>query len=197
MREKGLIFSRSGYALRTYCVSPYLYPQFGQYNKYFLPKHRDLPTYGMVTRMYVFDFGYSNPGNQIAPYQLAQCPLVLGRDFVCWAVTQVSQSIGPQILTNPATGTANVAPSVSPAYLVNFLHTHQDSQRQWSNKAITEGEAAGTGRYPLMLKDPALLPQGDTITCVIQNTSNCTLAAQVCFLGAEFDTETFGQEAGV
>src|ERR1700677_1010110 len=87
LHESGLIFSRSGYALRSYCVSPYLYPQFGQYNKYFLPKHRDLPSHGLVTRMYVLDFGYSNQGNQIAPYQLEQCPLVLGRDFLVWGVT--------------------------------------------------------------------------------------------------------------
>lgn len=197
MHESGLIFSRSGYALRSYCVSPYLYPQFGQYNKYFLPKHRDLPSHGLVTRMYVFDFGYSNQGNQIAPYQLAQCPLVLGRDFLVWGVTQVYNSVAPLVLTNPATTAAQVNPNVTPGYLVNWLHTHNDVQRQWANKSITDGESAGNGRYPLLLKDPALLPQGDTITCVVQNVSNVTLAAQICFFGGEFDTENYGQEAGV
>jgi hypothetical protein len=196
LHEHGLIFSRSGYRLRTYRVSPLLYPQFGVYNKYILPKSRDLPLHGLITRFYVFDFGYSNPGNAIAPYQTAYCPLVMGRDFLVWAVTRVYNAIGPLALTNPATTPAQIGPNQSPGLLVNWLHTHNDVQRQWSNKNVTDGEQGGDGRYPMVLKDPALIPQGDTITCVIQNLGNVTLAAQYMFGGGEFDTETYGQEAG-
>ena len=197
MNENGLIFSRSGYPLKRYRVSPYLFPQFGTYNKFLLPKKRDLPTHGLVTRLYAFDFGYSNPGNAIAPYQWAQCPLVIGRDFLVWAVTRVYNASAPLVLTNPATTPAAVGSNVSPGLLVNFLHTHNDVQRQWANKNITDGEMGGNGRYPMMLTDPALLPQGDTITCVIQNLSNVTLQVQYLFTGGELDTESFGQEAGV
>jgi hypothetical protein len=197
LHENGLIFSRSGTRLKRYRVSPYLYSQFGQYNKYLLPKKRDLPAHGLITRFYVFDFGYSNPGNLIAPMQWAQCPLVMGRDFLVWAVTGRYVSAAPLILTNPATTPAQVGPNVSPGFLVNWLHTHNDVQRQWSNKNITDGEAIGTARFPMMLKDPALIPRGDTITCVIQNLANVTLQAQIVFAGGEFDTETYGQEAGV
>jgi hypothetical protein len=200
--EHGLKFSRSGYPLKTYRVNPLLYPQFGVSNKYFLPKERDLPAHGLVTRFYVFDFGYSNPGNQIAPLNTAYSPLVAGRDFLVWAVTGVYNVAAPQVLTNPATtpygvGANQLGANQSPGFLINFLHTHNDVQRQWSNKNITDGESVGSGRLPLMLKDPALIPQGDTITCVLQNLSNVTLAAQVVFAGGEFDTESYGQEAGV
>jgi hypothetical protein len=197
LHENGLIFSRSGTRLKHYRVSPLLYSQFGVYNKYLLPKKRDLPAHGLITRFYAFDFGHSNPGNSIAPMQWAQCPLILGRDFLVWAVTGVYNAAAPQILTAPPTTPAQVGLNVSPGFLVNWLHTHNDVQRQWSNKNITDGEAIGTGRLPMMLKDPALLPRGDTITCVIQNLNNVTLQAQIVFAGGEFDTETYGQEAGV
>lgn len=201
MHEHGLIFSRSGYRLRTYRVSPLLFPQFGPYNKYILPKSRDLPLHGLVTRFYVFDFGFSNPGNAIAPYQTAYCPLVMGRDFLAWAVTRVYSVLAPSGLTNPATtpygvGANQLGANQSPGLLVNWMHTHNDVQRQWSNKNVTDGEQGGDGRYPMILKDPALLPQGDTVTCVVQNLSNVTLAAQYLFAGGEFDTETYGQESG-
>lgn len=197
MHGNGLIFSRSGYRLKSYRVSPLLYSQFGTYNKYLLPKLRDLPAHGLVTRCYPFDFGYSNPGNQIAPYQTAYCPLVASRDFLVWAVTLVYNVAPPQVLTNPAATPASIGANVSPGLLVNWLHTHDDVQRQWSNKNVTNGEQGGNGRYPMMLKDPALIPQGDTITCVIQNLANVTLSVQYAFIGGEFDTETYGQEAGL
>jgi hypothetical protein len=67
-------------------------------------------------------------------------------------------------------------------------------QRQWSNKSITDQESTGDGMTPLILRDPALLPQGDTITCMIQNLANVTLAAQIVFMGGEFDTDSYPQE---
>jgi hypothetical protein len=178
---------------KRYRVSSYLFPQFGAYNKFILPKDRDLPSHGLITRFYAFDFGVSTPALSIAPYDTGYCPLVLGRDFLVWAVTGVYSA---QAATDPpVAGQPNA--NVSPGFLVNWLHTHNGVQRQWANKAITDGEACGNGRYPLILKDPALLPQGDTITCVIQNLANVTLVAQLVFSGGEFDTEQYGQEAGV
>jgi hypothetical protein len=194
--ETGLKFSRSGYRMQCYRVSPLLFSQFGAYNKYLLPSKRDLPTHGLTMSFYVFDFGFANPNNSIAPLDTAFCPLVLGRDFLVEMVTGTYTSAPPQVLTNPAATpfgigalTTQVGPNVSPGFLVNFLHTHQGVQRQWANKEITDGEAVGSGDYPLILKDPALLPEGDTITCKIQNLANVTLQAQIVFSGAAFDIE--------
>jgi len=188
-----LIFSRGMLSRNRYRVSSYLFPQFGAYNKFLLPNDRDLPTHGLITRFYPFDFGVSTPALAIAPYDTAYSPLVMGRDFLVWSVTG-TYSAAPAA-TPPA---SIVAPNAnqSPGFLVNWLHTHNGVQRQWANKAITDGEACGNARYPLILKDPALLPQGDTITCVIQNLANVTLIAQLLFTGGEFDTEQYGQEAG-
>ena len=205
MYGHGLKFSRSGYNLKTFRASPYLLPQFGAYyQKFLLSKTRDLPEHGLVTRGYAFDFGYSNPNNAIAPFQWAECPLVIGRDFIAWSVTRVYSVAAPLVLTAPATTphgvgavTSQLGPNVSPGLMVNFYHTHNDVTRRWANKNISDGEFGGSGRYPMLLKDPALLPQGDTLLCVIQNMSNVTLQAQYLLMGGEFDTETYGQEAGV
>jgi hypothetical protein len=191
-----LIYSRSGNRQKLYRVSPLLLAQFGTYNKYFLPKKRDLPTHGLVTRFYVFDFGYANPNSSIAPMQMEFCPLVMGRDFLCEMITGRYGAAAPQVLTNPATQTVDAGANVTPGFLVNFLHTHNGVQRQWANKPLTNDEAIGSALYPLFLKDPALLPEGDTLTCVIQNLSNVTLQAQILFTGGEFDTGSYGQESG-
>lgn len=202
--ERGLIFSRYGQRQSPFRVSPLLFSQFGLSNKYFLPLVRDLPQHGLITRFYAFDFGYANPNNSIAPYDTAYCPLQLGRDFLVEAVTGVYGAAAPQVLQNPPATpngvgavTSQVGANVTPGFLVNWLHTHNGVQRQWSNKAITDGESCGNGRYPLLLKDPALLPEGDTITCMIQNLANVTLQAQLLFMGGEFDSDTasYGQEA--
>jgi hypothetical protein len=193
--EQGLIFSRSGARQRLYRVSPLLFSQYQTENFRFLPRVRDLPEHGLVTRFYVFDFGYSNPSSQIAPYNTAYCPLQLGRDFLAHTVTATYESVGPQVLTAPPAALISAtAPNVSPGFLVNFLHTHNGVQRQWSNKSITDQESTGDGMTPLILRDPALLPQGDTITCMIQNLANVTLAAQIVFMGGEFDTDSYPQE---
>jgi hypothetical protein len=197
LHETGLIFSRSGDSRKRYRVSPYLFPQFGAYNNFLLPKRRDLPAHGLVTRLYAFDFGFSQGNFGIPPYDTAYCPLVIGRDLLVWAVTGVYSAQAPVVVA-PATLPAAYQPgaNVSPGFMVNWLHTHNGVQRQWANKNITDGEACGNGRYPMILRDPALLPQGDTITCVIQNLANNTLLAQLLFHCGEFDTETYGQEAG-
>lgn len=199
MNEQGLIFSRSGLASKLYEVSPLLYPQFGINNKNFLPHERDLPKHGLITRMEVFDFGFADPSQSIAPYDTAYCPLVMGRDFLVEMVTGTYSTQISQVLQNPA-----AVPAVpggpgaidTPGFLVNFLHTHQGVERQWSNKNITDIESVGHLGYPLVLKSPALLPMGDTIMCVIQNLLNATLQAQIVFTGGQFDTEEYGQETG-
>jgi hypothetical protein len=200
LHDNGLIFSRSGDTRKLYRVSPLLYSQLGQNNRFHLPKRRDLPEHGLVTRYYCFDFGFSSPAASIGPYDTGYCPLVLGRDLLVWAVTAVYQAAPPTAIQVPAyapPSIGQVGANASPGFLVNWLHTHNGVQRQWANKNITDGESCGNARHPLILKDPALLPQGDTITCEIQNLNNVTLQAQILFTGAEFDTETYGQEAGI
>ena len=198
MEKCGLIFSRSGYAHKLYRVSPLVFPQFGLMNEYRIPKERDLPERGLVTRMYVFDFGFADPGNSIGPMDTQYCPLVMGRDFLVEVVTGVYavQAVAKPAGSFPA-GTNLPLGNQTPGFLVNFLHTHEGVQRQWSNKNITDIESVGDGQLPLVLKEPALLPQGDSIMCVIQNLSNATLQAQILFTGGEFDTETYAQESGV
>ena len=195
----GIIFSRSGYKSRLYRVNPLLFPQFGLSNECFLPDDRNLPKHGLVTRFYPFDFGFSSYGNAIAPYDTAYCPLIVGRDFLVTAITAVYQAAPPQTIQNPPAAPAIIGQpnaNVSPGFLVSWLHTHAGVTRQWSNKNVTDSEFTGNGRYPLLLKDPALLPQGDTITCVIQNLANVTLLGQVVFMGGEFDTALYGEEPG-
>lgn len=193
MHEAGLLFLRAGRTRKLYRVSPLLFPQFGTYNKFLLPKNRDLPAHGLITRFYAFDFGYSQLSQAIAPYDTAYCPLVVGRDLLVWSITRTYSTVATA--DPPVAGTPGA--NASPGFLVNFIHEHQGVQRQWCNKSVSDGEFGGNGAYPMVLKDPALLPQGDTIICQITNLLNATMLAQVVFSGGEFDTEAYGQEAGV
>lgn len=192
MHEHGLIFSRSGDRKKLYRVNPLLFSQFGLNNHYALPTERDLPQHGLILRQYNFDFGFADQNTSIAPYDTAFCPLVMGRDFLVEMVTATYQAAAA---ANPPSA-GQPGANGTPGFLVNWLHTHNGVQRQFANKNLTDIEACGDGFFPTLLKSPALLPQGDTITCVIQNLANVTLQAQILFTGAEFDTETFGQEAG-
>lgn len=192
MHGPGLIFSRDFNYGKRRRVSPYLFPQFGVYNKYFIPSNRDLPSHGLVTRIYAFDFGFSQGNPSIAPMDTVDFPLVIGRDFLVWSITQVYQTAAT---TDPPVALTPGA-NASPGFLVNFLHTHEGVQRQWANKSISDGESGGDGRYPLMLKEPALLLAGDTLTCSITSLVNATMLAQICLTGGEFDTETYGVTAG-
>lgn len=187
MRGSCLIITHAGRPRR---VSPFLFPQFGEYNKLLLPSERELPTHGMMTRIYPFDFGFSDPSNALAPYAQADCPLVVGRDFLAWAATRTWQALST---TPPVAGQPGA--NATPALQINFVHTHNGVQRQWSNKPMTDGEFGGDGQYPMIFREPPLLAEGDTIMCTIQNMLNATIAAQVVLLGAEFDTDGDQEQA--
>jgi len=197
MHGCGIIFSQDGVG-RFYRVSPLLFPQFGPYNKFLLPKDRDLPIHGLILRQQVFDFGYAVSSNAIPPLGQVDCPLVLGRDMLVWARTGVygaAAVAGPPGQALP-TAVGQPGANQTPGFLVNFFHTHAGVQRQWANKNITDIEAVGDGQLPYIETTPTLLLQGDTLMCTVQNLANVTLLAQIVLHGGEFDTETFGQEAG-
>lgn len=204
MHEPGLIFSKSGDARKLYRVSPYLFSQFGAYNKYLLPIARDLPLHGLVLKLYPFDFGISNAANLVPPYGQVDSPVVFGRDLLVWGVTKAYWVQPPAAIQKTAAqpngyeppSIGQVGANVTPGFLVNWLHTHNGVEQQWANKAITDSEAAGDGRFPMIFKEPQIVLAGDTITCQLQNMNNATIAAQICFWTGEFDSETYGQEAG-
>jgi len=176
--EPGLIFSTSGDCRRLRRISPLLFPQYPALNKYFLQKERDLPTFGLVTRFQVFDFGYSSD-------------LQIGRDFLAEIITgiygAVAAAVPPSLSTSSGYGLGGqINANQTPGFLVTFLHTHDGVQRQWENKPITDIEAVGNGTDPSLLKEPILLVTGDTLTCQLQNLSNVTLQAQILLIGGEF-----------
>jgi hypothetical protein len=190
--EPGLIFSTSGDCRRLRRISPLLFPQYPALNKYFLQKERDLPTFGLVTRFQVFDFGYSSGGgNQVAPFDTAYSDLQIGRDFLAEIITgiygAVAAAVPPSLSTSSGYGLGGqINANQTPGFLVTFLHTHDGVQRQWENKPITDIEAVGNGTDPSLLKEPILLVTGDTLTCQLQNLSNVTLQAQILLIGGEF-----------
>jgi len=181
MGANQLIFSRSGSA-KFYTVSPLLFGQKKLNNKYFLPDGRDLPEH-VELRFWTFDFGFSDPSAAIAPYDKAFFGLPAGRNFLAVSMNQASV---PQPTSTGTPAAGNPGALVTPAFLVNFLHTHEGAQRQWSNKDEFDVEAAGDGRLPYIFKSPVLILQGDTLTCSVTNLSNCTLQAQVMIAGGEF-----------
>jgi hypothetical protein len=188
VRGIGIHFWRDGRARR---VNPDLFSQFGEYNRLLLPTERELPKHGLITRIYPFDFGYAFPNNSLAPYAQADCPLLIGRDFLVWAITRTYSTVAT---TNPpVAGTPGA--NGSPGLLINFLHTHNGVQRQLMNKPLTDDEFGGDGQYPMILKEPMLLAEGDTIMCTLQNLLNATMQAQVVFIGGEFDTDNQQGEA--
>lgn len=180
MATNQLIFSRSGSA-NLYRVSPLLFGQKKLNNKYLLPDGRDLPEY-IELRFWTFDFGFSDPSAAIAPYDKAFFGLPAGRNFLAVSMNQTSAPVASA--TPPAAGAPGA--QVTPAFLVNFLHTHEGAQRQWSNKDDFDVVAAGDARLPYIFKSPVLILQGDTLTCSVTNLSNCSLQAQVMLAGGEF-----------
>jgi len=182
MELNSQIFSRSGRGDSLYRVSPLLFGQDKLNNKYFLPEHRDLPWHAMETRFWTFDFGVATPGGVIAPYDMSPADLVAGRNFLACSITGSSV---PQASATPPTA-GQPGAQQGPAYIVTFLHTHNGSQRQWSNKDLYDGVALGTGQKPTVFKSPVLILQGDTLECQVTNLSNCTLRVQIMLAGGEF-----------
>lgn len=184
MNANKLIFSRSGSRSRLYAVDPLLFPQYTTLNGAFLPDEHELPKHGLITRFMPFDFGFSNPGLIIAPYDTAFVQIEAGKNFLAEVITGVSHV--PSQPTVPVAG-AQSGVLVSPSYLVNFQHTHNGNTRQWANKNVTNLEAVGTAENPLLFKSPVLIPKGDSLTCIVQNLANAYQRVQVLLVGGEFD----------
>ncbi len=183
MNEHSLIFSRSGGPDKLYRVSPLLFPQYQLANAYQLPERRDLPLEGLELRFETFDFGFANPGNIITPNDTAYFGIAFGRNFLATMITGCGVPQGQAAL--PAAGAPGT--KVTPTFLFNFQHENAKGViRQWSNKPLTDIEGVGTAEEPLMFKSPAFIAQGDTLTCMMQNVSNCNLMAQIVLVGGEF-----------
>jgi hypothetical protein len=183
MYGHSLIFSRSGGPDRLFRVSALLFPQRKLMNKYFLPEERDVPLEELELRFETFDFGFSNPGNVVAPYDTAYFGISFGRNFLAEMIT--GTSVPQASATPPAAGQPGAA--VTPSFLFNFQHENAKGvQRQWSNKPVTDLEGLGTAEQPMFFKSPALILQGDTLTCMIQNLANVSLQAQIVLIGGEF-----------
>jgi hypothetical protein len=184
MHGNDLIFSRSGDSRRLYRVSPLLFPQYTTFNRFFLPDEHELPAHGLESNFLVFDFGFSDPNLVIAPYDTGYFPVELGFNFLAEVITGVSDVLG--VATVPATGSLQNA-QVSPAYLINFQHTHLGNTRQWAAKNVPNGVAVGTAENPLLFKSPVLIPKGDSLVCIVQNLANAQLRVQVLLTGGSFD----------
>jgi hypothetical protein len=183
MNGNRLIFSRSGNRSRLYGVDPLLFPQRHVNNKYFLPKDHELPAHGLTTRMLAFDFGMSDPSLTILPYDTGFFPIEMGNNFLAEIITGISAVL--PLATVPAAGALNGV-QVDPSYLFNFQHTHAGNTRQWFNKNVTNGEGIGSAQEPMLFKHPALIPKGDTLTCIVQNLANANLRVQILLTGGEF-----------
>ena len=184
MRGNQLIFSRSGDRRRLYGVSPYLFPQYTDFNSQFLPDDRELPLHGLQAQLFVFDFGFALPANTIAPLDTQFFPITVPNDFLALSITGVAD-VPPSSGVVPAAGRL-VGVNVTPTYLINFQQTHAGSTWQWHNKDVTNVEAVGTGENPRMFKSPVYLPAGDTLSCVLRNLGNTSLRVQIVLSGGSF-----------
>jgi hypothetical protein len=185
MHANYLTFSKDARGSRLYRVSPLLYPQEQLENALLLPKERDLPAHGLGTVFYPFDFGFNNPMATIAPYDTQYFGYVIGKDFLATAITGTAAAVGVTGANAPATaGQPGALPS--PSYLFNFLQTHNGNQRQWANKNLTNLEGVGSASDPIIFRNPVLVPEGDTLTCEVQNLANVTLQVQILLTGGEF-----------
>jgi hypothetical protein len=136
-----------------------------------------------VTTFYPFDFGFNDPNKVIAPYDTAYFGVALGKDFLATVLTGYSSTAA--VTGAPATA-GQPGAAVKPSFLFNFLQTHEGNQRQWFNKNITDVEGVGSGADPMILRQPVLVPEGDILTCEVQNLTNATLQAQILLVGGEF-----------
>lgn len=153
--------------------SPFLFPQDGLFNRFRLPRLRDLPQHGLTFAIKTFDFGFNASNPSLNPFDTAYQTVTCTRNILIWGITGTSTPL------------AGVKP-VSPAFLFQFLQTHQGVQAQFFNKPITDVEGVGTAQDPLILKEPQLALAGDQLQIQIQNLANVNLNAQVCLLGGEF-----------
>jgi len=159
-------------------LSPYLFSQFGILNHRHLPKERDLPLKGLLLKAIVFDFGFNNAANVIAPFQEADLSIPIRRNLLVWAITGNFQVVS----------TAAAPPAlVSPPLLFQVTQQHEAKLFQWFNKPVPAAEQLGTATKPNILKDPHLVIAGDALNVDVQNSGNYNLAAQVVLYGGEFE----------
>ena len=154
-------------------ISPYLWPQHGLLQKYHLPKLRDLPE-GIAYRPKTFDFGFNANTLPLEPYNTQYVSLTQARNLLIWAITGVSAVPFGQ------------TPAVGPQYLFQVIQTHQGDEAQFFNKAMTDGESAGSNEEPFILTEPALILANDQIKVSVQNLANVTLSVQITLHGGEF-----------
>ena len=184
MHGNQLTFSRSGDRRKLFGVRPYLFPQYTELNGYFLPDDRELPQHGLAAQLLVFDFGFADPSQIVAPLDTQFYPLTLGGNFLANSITGCSD-VPPSVGVVPTPG-AQSGVAVSPAFLVNFQQTHNGNTWQWNNKDVSNLEALGTAENPLMFKSPPFLPMGDTISCLVRNLGNTSLRVQIVLAGGSF-----------
>jgi hypothetical protein len=182
MHANHLIFSRDMRGSRLYRVSPLLYPQEQTENFRHLAQERDLPAHGLRLAFYAFDFGFADPGKVVAAYDTQHFGVAFGKNFLASAITGCSATVATA--NPPVAGTPGA--QKTPSFLFNFLHTHLGITRQWFNKNMSDVEGLGNGQDPQMFKSPPFIPQGDTLTCQVQNLGNSTLQVQIMLTGGEF-----------
>ncbi|HKN25307.1 MAG TPA: hypothetical protein VJX72_10710 [Candidatus Acidoferrum sp.] len=184
MRGNHLVFSRSGDRRKLYGVSPYLFPQYTDFNAAFLPDDRELPLHGLQAQCLVFDFGFALPANTIAPLDTQFFPITIPNDFLALSISGAAD-VPPSAGVVPSAGLL-AGVNVRPTYLINFQQTHGGSTWQWKSKDVTDVEAVGTGENPHMFKSPVFLPKGDTLSCVLRNLGNTSLRVQILLSGGSF-----------
>ena len=192
MELGGLVFSRGGVGqdrkpygpTRPYRVSPKLFAQNSVINHYFLPTERDLPVHGLTPQILGFDFGFVNASYSVAPFDSQFGQITAGQDLIVYSINGVSDAAPSQNVV-PRLG-VTIGVQGDPRYLINLQQTHDGNTWQWFNKDVTDREACGTAENPAMLKQGALVPAGDTLSCMVRNLNNTVLRVQVCLFASAF-----------
>jgi len=165
-------------------ISPYFFGQHGLMNMLYIPKVRDLPSRGFDFKGLVFDFGF-NAGQLgqlgdlgLGPFEVQDRNYQVERPFMIWGIAGFDDDA-----TVPYVG-----------YNLQIFHSHQGSQRQFFNKAVADGEIAGTGSNLHLLRSPYVVLKGDQLQCQVANLSNNAANpaggnchVQVVLYGGEFD----------
>jgi hypothetical protein len=159
-------------------ISPYYFAQHGLENIFYLPKLRDLPAKGLDFKALVFDFGFNAGRPSLGPRGTAKVTLAIERPILFWAIAGVTND-----QTVPYIG-----------YNFNIFHSHQGNKRQFFNKHVADGEIAGAGGNPQIMRMPYMVIKGDEVTCEVKNLSNNAAnpdggnaSIQVVIYGGEFD----------
>jgi len=158
-------------------LSPYLFPQHGIRNWWYLPRNIELPE-DLLLNVLVFDFGF-NPGTQgLAALDTQSLVIQMQHNFLFHSLSGLSND------TSGVNG-------ASVGFLATFYHTHKGTQRRLFQKPLSNLETIGTGRRPEIMESPYLLLKGDSLECEVKNLASpvapATTSIQVCASGGEFD----------